>query len=187
MNQRRRRCWPSSTSGASMRRGTMHEPPPLPANLVSANRSAQICLQRQWKVRSGTASSKNAAGQRNDSLNSWARCGSLLWREAGLSTTAPAALGLNVRQGSPQRDKDPIDHEPAAWSPTDQPPVGGQGKGPIRTQIGPMRARLVPHAGIAASVRRVPTEYGCYGGLRPPPVGSERHEGTNEGYAELWG
>jgi hypothetical protein len=40
---------------------------------------------------------------------------------------------------------------------------------------------VVPHTGIAASVRRVPTEYGCYGGLRPAPVGPDRLEGTNEG------
>ena len=30
-------------------------------------------------------------------------------------------------------------------------------------------------------VRRVPAEYGCYGGLRPGPVSSGRLEGTNEG------
>jgi hypothetical protein len=29
--------------------------------------------------------------------------------------------------------------------------------------------------------RRVPTEYGCYGGLRPAPVGPDGLEGTNEG------
>jgi hypothetical protein len=44
-----------------------------------------------------------------------------------------------------------------------------------------MRARLVPHTGIAASLRWAATEYGCYGGLRPAPVGSGRLEGTHEG------
>jgi hypothetical protein len=38
-----------------------------------------------------------------------------------------------------------------------------------------------PHSGIAANVRRVPAEYGTYGGLRPAPVGPDRLEGTNEG------
>ena len=40
---------------------------------------------------------------------------------------------------------------------------------------------LVPHTGIAANLRRVPTEYGCYGGLWPAPVGSGRFGGTGEG------
>jgi hypothetical protein len=35
--------------------------------------------------------------------------------------------------------------------------------------------------GFAANVRWGPTEYGCYGGLRPAPVDSGRLEGTNEG------
>jgi hypothetical protein len=55
--------------------------------------------------------------------------------------------------------------------------------GPIRTQIRPKMVDLVPNTGIAANVRRVPAEYGCYGGLRPAPVGSGRLEGTNEGTA----
>jgi len=40
---------------------------------------------------------------------------------------------------------------------------------------------VVPHTGIAANVRRVATEYGCYGELRPAPVGPDWLEGTNEG------
>ena len=40
---------------------------------------------------------------------------------------------------------------------------------------------VVPHTGIAASLRWSPTEYGCYGGLRPDPGGSDWLEGTNEG------
>lgn len=44
-----------------------------------------------------------------------------------------------------------------------------------------MRAKLVPHTGIAVNVRRVPTEYGCYGGFPPAPAGSGRLEGTDEG------
>jgi hypothetical protein len=40
---------------------------------------------------------------------------------------------------------------------------------------------VVPHTGIAANVRRVPAEYGCYGGLRPAPVDSGRLEGTSKG------
>ena len=35
--------------------------------------------------------------------------------------------------------------------------------------------------GIAASLRWSPTECGCYGGLRPAPVGPDRLKGTNEG------
>ena len=48
-----------------------------------------------------------------------------------------------------------------------------------------IRARwdLVPHTGIAASLRWSPTEYGCYGGLRPAPMGSDPLEGTIEGTA----
>ena len=33
---------------------------------------------------------------------------------------------------------------------------------------------MVRHTGIAANVRRVPVEYGCYSGLRPAPVGPGR-------------
>ena len=45
-----------------------------------------------------------------------------------------------------------------------------------------MRATLVPHTGIAASLRWSPAEYGCYGGFRPAPVGSGRVEGYERGY-----
>jgi hypothetical protein len=47
--------------------------------------------------------------------------------------------------------------------------------------MAPMRTVLVPHTGIAANVRRVPAEYGCYGRLWPVPVDSDRLEGTNKG------
>ena len=58
---------------------------------------------------------------------------------------------------------------------------GRQRNGPIRAWIGPKRANLVPHTGIAANVRPFPAEYGCYGGLWPAPVGPDRVGGTNEG------
>jgi hypothetical protein len=60
-------------------------------------------------------------------------------------------------------------------------PSAGSETAPIPAQIGPKMADLVPHTGIAANVRRVPAEYGCYGGLRPAPVGPDGLEGTNEG------
>jgi len=60
-------------------------------------------------------------------------------------------------------------------------PSAGSETAPIPAQIRPKVADLVPHTGIAANVRRVPAEYGCYGGLRPAPVGPDGLEGTNEG------
>lgn len=44
-------------------------------------------------------------------------------------------------------------------------------------------ANLVPHTGIAATLRWSPTEYGRYGGIWPVPVDSGRLEGTHEGTA----
>jgi len=47
------------------------------------------------------------------------------------------------------------------------------------------RGWVVPHTGIAASLRWSPTECGCYGGLRPAPMDSGRLKGTNEGTARV--
>jgi hypothetical protein len=95
------------------------------------------------------------------------------------------ACGSAARLGSPAAPDGgagPVgdvaaDRLPAAyWSPS-----AGSETAPTPAQIGPKMADLVPHTGIAASLRWSPTEYGCYGGLRPAPVGSGRLEGTNEG------
>jgi len=40
---------------------------------------------------------------------------------------------------------------------------------------------LVPHTGIAARVRRAPTEHEWSGGIQPRPPHSDRLQGTNEG------
>jgi hypothetical protein len=61
-------------------------------------------------------------------------------------------------------------------------PHRGRCKRTARSKLGSGRnLRLVRHTGIAANVRRVPAEYGCYGRLRPAPVGPDRLEGTDEG------
>ena len=57
----------------------------------------------------------------------------------------------------------------------------GHEEAPIHAQNRGRMAKLVPHTGIAASLRWSPAEYGCYGGMRLAPVSSDWLEGTNEG------
>jgi hypothetical protein len=52
------------------------------------------------------------------------------------------------------------------------------GAGFVR-ESGAQIGSVVPHTGIVANVRRVPAEYGCYGGFRQAPVDPGRLEGTH--------
>jgi hypothetical protein len=79
---------------------------------------------------------------------------------------------VSARRSTPDGGAGPVDDgsgRPLTGGLLD--PSTGSDTAPIPARIGPKMADLVPHTGIAANVRRVPTEYGCYGGLRLAPVG----------------
>ena len=91
-----------------------------------------------------------------------------------LHTEAMAKLDAILGRGPDAAPARPAIRAPKKGSPA-----------PIEANEGPDprsdRAELVPHTGIAANVRRVPAEYGCYIWLRPAPAGPDWLEGTNEG------